>query len=133
MKPIKTLGVIACLLVCGLVPSTASIRLDESNRKLPAGRIVGSVVDAYDARVSHAKVRVESGSNKWEGETDEAGDFSAELPPGSYRIYVKADGFRAFESAFLKVKSNVSELMNIHLEVMAIIDMITIEPQKKKP
>ena len=132
MKQMKLLTAIACLLVCSLAPGNASSRLEEHGQKLPVGRIVGTVVDAYDARISHAKVKVESGKVKWEGETDEAGDFSAEVPAGSYRIYIKANGFREFESAFLKVKSNVSELVNIHLEVLTIIDSVIIKPKKKK-
>ena len=63
----KLLTAIACLLVCSLAPGNASSRLEEHGQKLPVGRIVGTVVDAYDARIPHAKVRVESGKVKWEG------------------------------------------------------------------
>jgi hypothetical protein len=63
---------------------------------------------------------------------DEAGDFTADVPAGTYRIYVRANGFRRFESAFLKVKSNVTDMVNIHLEVLTIIDTIPVESKKKR-
>jgi hypothetical protein len=132
MKKTRILAAIFCLLVCNLAPGKASIRLDDSSEQ-EVGKIVGTLLDAYDARVAHAPVRVESAKFKWEGESDEAGDFSAAVPAGSYRIYVNANGFRRFESAFLKVKANTSEMVNIHLEILTIVDTVTVKPKKKRP
>jgi hypothetical protein len=133
MKRMKVVGAIACLLVCCLSLSTASARLDKSSQEPPVGRILGTVTDAFDVRVAHAKVRIEGGKVKWEGESDEAGEFSAEVPAGLYRIFVNANGFRRLESALLKVKPDVSEIVNIHLEVMNPICTVEIKPEKEKP
>ena len=92
---------------------------------------MGTLLDVNDARVAQAKVKIESTKFKWEGESDEAGAFTAEVPADTYQIYVKANGFRKFESAFLRVKSNVTEMVNIHLEVQAIIDTIPVAPKKQ--
>jgi len=132
MKLMRVGTVIVCLLVCSLAPFEASVRLDESSEQ-EVGKIVGAILDAYDARVAHAQVRIESRKFKWEGESDEAGEFTVEVPAGSYRIYVNANGFRRFESAVVKVKPNLSEVVNIHLDVLTIIDTVTIKPKKKKP
>ena len=93
---------------------------------------MGTLLDVNDARVARAKIKVESASFQWQGESDEAGDFTVEVPAGTYRIYVRANGFRKFESAFLKVKSDVTEMVNLHLEVLTIIDTIPVEPKKKR-
>ena len=45
-------------------------------------------------------IRIENEQFKWAGESDDAGDFTAAVPPGTYRIYAEAHGFRRFESLF---------------------------------
>lgn len=87
---------------------------------------MGTLLDVNDARVTHAKVKIENGQFKWAGESDDAGDFAATVPVGTYRIYVDANGFHKFESPFLKAKQNVTELVNIHLEVAVMVDTIKI-------
>jgi hypothetical protein len=94
---------------------------------------MGTLLDVNDARVARAKIKVEGASLQWEAEADDAGDFTVEVPAGTYRIYVRANGFRKFESAFLRVKSDVTEMVNIHLEVQPIIDSIPVESKKKRP
>lgn len=93
---------------------------------------MGTVLDEYDARVAHAKIRIENAHFKWEGESDDAGDFAANVPVGEYRIYVNASGFRKFESPFLKAKRNITEMVNLHLEVLVNINSIEI-PTTKRP
>ena len=53
-------------------------------------------------------------------------------PAGEYRIYVVAPGFRKFESAFLRVKPGVTEMVNLQLEV-ASVNGLTPAKKKKKP
>jgi hypothetical protein len=80
---------------------------------------MGTLLDINGSRVAHAKVKVESANFKWKGESDERGDFTVEVPEGEYWISVQAVGFRDFEGPYLRVKSNVTEMINIHLEVKA--------------
>ena len=126
----KFLSVIACLIVLGLSLTAASLPIPP--QKSQAGKIMGTLLDVNEARVTRAKIRVEGAKFKWQGESDEAGDFTAEVPAGEYLIYVSAHGFRKFESAFLRVKSDVTEMVNIHLEVQPIIDSIPVESKKKR-
>jgi hypothetical protein len=126
----KLVGAVAYLVILGLPLSAPSSELPYSSPGSPAGRIMGTVLDINDARVARAKVKVEAASFQWEGESDDAGDFSVEVPAGVYRIYVRATGFRKFESAFLTVKPDVIEMVNIHLEVQPITQPIPVESKK---
>jgi hypothetical protein len=124
---------IACLVVLGSSLRVASSPVLGPSPESSTGRIMGTLLDVNDARVNGANIKVEGPRFKWEGESDEAGDFTADMPPGTYRIYVRAKGFRSFESVFLTVKSDVTEMVNIHLEVLPIIDSIPVESKKRHP
>jgi hypothetical protein len=132
MNRMKFVRAVAYLVILGLPLSASSSGLPNCSASSPAGRIMGTLLDVNDARVARAKIKVESASFQWQGESDEAGDFTVEVPAGTYRIYVGANGFRKFESAFLKVKSDVTEMVNLHLEVLTIIDTIPVESKKKR-
>jgi hypothetical protein len=131
MRQGKIASVITLLIFLVLPPCLASSRALPSSAKPRMGKIMGTLLDANDARVAHAKVRIESSKFRWEGISDDAGDFTAAVPTGTYRIYVEAHGFRKFESAFLSVKPKVIEMVNIHLEVQPIINTIPVSPQKQ--
>jgi hypothetical protein len=108
--------------------SPASSR-PQAPAKQPMSTIMGTLLDVNDARIVHVSVRVENGQFKWVGESDDAGDFTAEVPIGRYRIYVDANGFRRFESPFFNAKENTTEMVNLHLEELTIIDRIEV-PRK---
>jgi hypothetical protein len=131
MNRMKFLSVIACLVVLGLSLTAAPLPIP--SQKSQAGKIMGTLLDVNDARVTRAKIRVEGAKSEWQGESDEAGDFTAEVPVGEYRIYVSAHGFRKFESPFLKVKPDVIEMVNIHLEVQPNTHPIPVESNKQRP
>jgi uncharacterized membrane protein len=130
MTRMKFLGAVAYLVILSLPLSASSSELTSCSPSSAAGRIMGTLLDVNDARVARAKVKVEAASFQWEGQSDEAGDFSVEVPAGTYRIYVRATGFRKFESAFLTVKPDVTEMVNIHLEVQPITHPIPVESKK---
>lgn len=88
---------------------------------------MGTLLDVNGSRVVNATVRVEGGSFRWEGPSGDEGEFKVEVPAGTYRIYVQAHGFRKFESADLKVKPGVTEMVNIHLEVQPTQHPIPVE------
>lgn len=88
-----------------------------SSAEHPRGRVTGVILDANDARVVDATVRIESGKIKRKIKSDQAGKFEIWLPAGSYRMTVEANGFRRFVSSPLVVKPHETEKINIHLEV----------------
>lgn len=128
MKRMRLLVLICSLIVFCLTLCSVSTLFAQSSKAQATGQIKGVVMDIQDGRVTNARVRIEGADIKWAGVTDSEGDFTADVPHGTYRIYVEAYGFRKFESAFLKVKSNVIELVNIHLDIAPTSGPIRVEP-----
>ena len=75
------------------------------------------VVDANEARVVNAVVRVQSGKVRRRLRTTGEGGFEFEVPAGVYRITVEADGFRRFIYSPLEVQPNGTKVFDIQLEV----------------
>ena len=87
------------------------------------GRMSGMVLDVNDARVAGAKVTIEAPNYKRELLTAPEGEFHVNLPPGKYTLTVDANGFCKFERDSFQVASDVTEMLNIHLEV-AVYDSV---------
>jgi hypothetical protein len=128
MKRIKSLIILCSLIVFCLMLCSASTLFAQSSVTQASGQIKGVVMDVQDARVPAAIIKIVGKDFKWEGMADSEGEFTADVPPGTYRIYVASPGFRKFESAFLKVKSNVIELVNIHLDIAPASGPVRVEP-----
>ena len=93
-----------------------------SRRQKSTGKIQGVLLDINYARIVGATITIEGGQLKRELRSGVEGDFEIELPAGSYLIKVEANGFRKFEISPFKVKANVTEIINIHMEVAGISD-----------
>ena len=125
------MSLVACIAVFPLLCTAGNVRSSTRSLKQKRGTIMGVVLDVNDARVRGARVRVEGPGFKWQGETSDAGEFTVAAPVAEYRIYVDASGFRKFESAFFKVKSGITEMINLHLEVASINGTTPVEQEKK--
>src|SRR2546423_6148933 len=95
------------------------------------GQIKGVVMDIQDGRVPDVIIKIVCKDFKWTGMTNSEGEFTADVPIGTYHIYVAASGFRKFESASLKVNPNVIELVNIHLDIAPPVNAPKIAPEKQ--
>ena len=95
------------------------------------GKIQGVLLDINDARIVRAKIIIEDARHKHELKSGEEGDFEIQLPAGSYRIRVEANGFRKFEVSPFKVKANVTEMINIHMEVGVISEPLKVSRAQK--
>jgi Carboxypeptidase regulatory-like domain len=114
----KTIGIITALLaLSNSVTMAHPIPCSLLSVKEEIGKIKGLILDANGARVARAVVRIENAKLKREVKSGAEGNFEVELPSGVYRIVIQAHGFRKFEYSPLNVKPNMSELINIHLEV----------------
>ncbi len=87
-----------------------------------SGKIAGVVLDINDARIADATVIIERAKFKRELRSGDAGEFEIELPAGVYQITVEKHGFNRFVVESLKVKPKVTEMINIHMNVMVIRD-----------
>jgi hypothetical protein len=136
----KTLVLVATAFVLVAVAtnsaSYSASQLKVNQPHTTTGRISGTVRDKYDARVVGATIKIQSEAAKWtkkyqwQGRSDDEGQFSAVLPAGTYQIYVRAPGFKNFESPFIKVRGKSKEMVNLHLNVAAVIDTIRIKGKR---
>lgn len=126
MKRIILVSVVVSLFIVGLALSPQASRL-ASSAEQPMGKISGVLLDANDARVANATVKIDSGKVEREVRSGEEGDFDVRLPTGTYQITVEANGFRRFVYSPLKVKADVTEMINIHLEVAVNTQPIPVE------
>ena len=83
------------------------------------GKLKGAILDANYARVVNAIVRVNGGEIKRSLRSNGEGQFEISLPSGEYELTVEANGFRRFVYSSLKVQSDETEMINIHLEEAA--------------
>ena len=121
MRNRKPMLLIILVSILVTVPCVGQQRTS-SRRQKSTGKIQGVLLDINDARIAGAKITIEGGQLKRELRSGDEGDFEIQLPTGSYQITVVANGFRKFEISPFKVKANVTEIINIHMEVAVISD-----------
>lgn len=88
----------------------------------PAGgerksRIVGVVLDPNGARIASATVRIENAGAQREAHTGDEGSFEVELPAGTYRITVEAEGFRKVEIVSFRARADRRESLEVRMKV----------------
>ncbi len=88
----------------------------------PAGgerksRIVGVVLDPNGARIASATVRIENADAQREAYTSDEGSFEVELPAGTYRITVEAQGFRKVEIVSFRARADRRESLEVRMKV----------------
>ena len=120
-------SLVASLIIVGAASSPVTSRPASPARR-PTGKVVGVILDPNDARVPEAAVRFKSGGRTREVTSDEQGQFEISLPEGRYQVTVEARHFRRFVLSSLEVKSNVTEMINIHLEVAVPRGLVPASP-----
>lgn len=84
---------------------------------LPTGKIIGVVLDANNARIAGATIKIWNGRFNRQAQSGEEGDFELELPVGLYRITVEQPGFRRFELSSFRVVANVNKMLKVRMKV----------------
>src|SRR5438270_5347727 len=94
------------------------------------GTIVGQVIDPANASVAGAEVEavnIDTGLSR-QGATNSEGTYLIpSLPPGNYKVTVKAPGFKAFSQTGVKVEVGQNPRVDVHLEVGAVTENVTVE------
>jgi len=102
-----------------------------ADHETPAGLgiLSGTVADPSGAKITHAAVRVESGSLQRDTTTDTTGSFNLQLPPGSYAVTVTASGFRTYTTNITLTERASRASLNIRLQIAAAPEEITVPSQ----
>lgn len=79
--------------------------------------IVGVVLDANNARIVGATIKIENAKTSRRVQSTDEGNFRLELPPDVYKITAEHQGFRKFELSPFSARANACELVNIHMDV----------------
>ena len=117
MKTLKTMSVILLALVPALFVLAEQRLASAHAPNLQTGKIIGSVLDANNARIVGATIKVRQQRFKREVRSDEEGEFTVELPAGVYQITVEQPGFRRFELPSYRVEANVSAVLTVQMKV----------------
>jgi len=84
-------------------------------------------VTATGARVAFATIRIENAGAKREAYTSDEGSFEVELPAGSYRITIEAQGFQKVELASFRARANRRESLKVSMKVRPPESTLKIE------
>jgi Carboxypeptidase regulatory-like domain len=127
MRKLKTISIILLALVPTLFISAAQRRSAPRPLKSQTSKIVGTVLDANNARIVGAKIKIENEQFSREMLSDDQGIFKIELPAGVYRITVEAAGFQTVKLFPVQAKARVSKSVNIHMEVQPPGGLLKVE------
>lgn len=99
---------------------------------VPAGggrksRIAGVVLDPNGARIASAAVRIENAGAQREALTGDEGSFEVELPAGTYRITVEAQGFKKFVLPSFRARADRRESLKVSMKVRPPQSTLKIE------
>jgi uncharacterized membrane protein len=122
MKNLKIISIILFVLIPTAFIFAGQRRSSPRVRNTQAGKIIGVVLDANNARIVGATIKIENARFNRELQSGEEGNFEVELPAGTYQITVEKHGFQRFELSPFRVNANVCELVNVHMEVMVFRD-----------
>jgi len=93
---------------------------EHNQRKLESeslAQTTGVIVDWQDARITDAFILFEGKNFRREIRSDGQGEFSAELPTGSYRVTIRHPTFKTRVIKALKVSSSIPPMLKIRLQV----------------
>ena len=117
MKTPKTIAIILLALVPTVFISAEQRPAAARAPSAQMGKVIGLVLDANNARIVGATIKIKNARFKRAARSGEEGDFAFELPAGVYQITVEQPGFHSFELASFRVQANVRAVVNVHLKV----------------
>lgn len=90
-------------------------------------KITGVVVDANDARIVNARIKVKNEEFSLEVRSDDEGKFAAEVPAGVYQITVEAAGFQRVRLFAVRADAKGGESVNIRMKVAQPRGLMKVE------
>ena len=98
----------------------------ENETPAVGGVLSGTVSDPTGAKIGHALVQVESRGLQRETKTDSTGSFALPLPPGTYKVTIKADGFRTYDTNVSLTERAARVSLSVRLAIAAEEEEITV-------
>lgn len=114
MKALKVFTVVL-LLALGTNVSIVAIRASAASSQ--TGQVAGMVLDVNAARIVNAGITITNGRTTYCTNSDEAGEFSLNVPPGDYRMKISADGFRSYSGAPFSITVDDTRTFKVTLQV----------------
>src|ERR1043165_7958711 len=93
------------------------------------GRLTGSVLDANDAAIANANIKLTSQSTAQVRNliTKDSGDFAFTLlPPGRYKLEVTANGFNTVQIDDVRINITQTTTITVHLDPAVVASTVTI-------
>jgi hypothetical protein len=121
----KFLRLAAMLILCVAVVASAHGQATTSLR--------GVVIDPTGGSVAGATILLANDETKIERQTTTAGDGSYQftfLPPGTYKLSVKADGFQTYERAGLVLLVNTPATVNAELKLGSTSEVVRVSTEE---
>ena len=110
------------LLGVSILVFSAVVAFGQSN-----GTLRGRVLDSLGAIVLGAEIiALAEGGAERRTQTNQAGEFSIDLPPGRYTVRASSAGFAQFENAAVEIAAGRSTALDITLSVAATEAEVTI-------
>ena len=106
-----------------------------ANAQLTESTLKGFVLDATGSVVQHANVLAtneSTGINRKAMSGDDGSFTVPDLPPGSYTLEVKAQGYKTFEQHNLQMNVGVTADANVRLEIGKVEETIQT-PEDRAP
>jgi hypothetical protein len=116
MKAIKVLTV---ALLLALVTNFSIVTIRANAASSQTGKVAGMVLDVNEARIVNAGITVTNGRSTYCTNSDEAGEFSLNVPPGDYRMKISADGFRSYSGAAFSLTVDDTRTFKVTLQIAA--------------
>ena len=117
MKRLKIISIVLLVLVPVVFPLAGQGRSASRAHNLRASKITGVVLDASNARIVGAIIRIENARFSRLLQSDDQGGFKVELPAGVCRITVEMDGFKRFVLSHVSVRAGARASVSIRMEV----------------
>lgn len=95
----------------------------------PTGSITGTITDPSGAAVASARVTAVSLTTglTLESTANTSGDYLFPLVPiGSYKVVIKADGFKSFEQIGIDVRANIAAVVPVTLQVGNVAESVSV-------
>lgn len=124
---VKVILIILSPLLIGLSVSASQLKQAPS----PTAALIGIVTDQFDAHLAEAAITVSRKGKEYRLVTSKEGTYQVALPPGIYRVEVRATGFKPFIAEEVEITEGM-QVRDFRLAVANPICTVQVVAPTKK-